>query len=103
MSSADSAQSASRELDKNRNDRLSRTIVSIMQNHDIITDIYIYRYMFLLPKPRNWVESTVINVCAVKNTLQLHENVVQNYIAIERVNFNRNIYYLIQQPLLKWL
>ena len=35
-----------------------------------------------LPYPKNWVELTVVNVRAVNNALQLHKNVVQNYIAI---------------------
>ena len=35
-----------------------------------------------LPKPNNWVGLTVFNFRAVKNTVQLQENVVQKYIAI---------------------
>ena len=35
-----------------------------------------------LTKTQNWVGLTVVNVRAVKNTLQLHENVVRNYITI---------------------
>ena len=35
----------------------------------------------ILTKTQNWVGLTVVNVSAVKNTLQLHDNVVQNYIA----------------------
>ena len=31
---------------------------------------------------QNWIGLTVMNVRAVENTLQLHENVVQNNIAI---------------------
>ena len=30
----------------------------------------------------NWVELTVVNVRAEENAVQLHENVVRNYIAI---------------------
>ena len=32
---------------------------------------------------KNWVGLILVNVRAVRNTLQLHENVVKNYIAIE--------------------
>ena len=38
--------------------------------------------IYILTKTHNWVVLTVVNVRAVNNTLQLHENVVQNYIAI---------------------
>ena len=37
----------------------------------------------ILTKTQNWVGLTIVNVRANKITLQLHENVVQNYIAIE--------------------
>ena len=36
----------------------------------------------ILTKPKNWVGLTVVNVRAVKNAVQLQENVGQNYMAI---------------------
>ena len=36
----------------------------------------------ILTKTQNRVGLTVVNVSAVQNTLQVHENVVQNYFAI---------------------
>ena len=44
--------------------------------------VYRPKKVDILTKTQNWVGLTVVNVRAVKNTLQLHENVVQNYIAI---------------------
>ena len=38
------------------------------------------KILIFLPKPKIWVRLTVANVRAVKNAVQLHENVVQNYI-----------------------
>ena len=38
--------------------------------------------LIFLPNPKNWGGLTVVDVRAVKNAVQLHENVVQNYIAI---------------------
>ena len=43
--------------------------------------VYRPKKVDILTKTQNRVGLTVVNVCAVKNTLQLHENVVQNYIA----------------------
>ena len=44
--------------------------------------LYGPRKVDILTKNQNRVGLTVVDVRAVKNTLQLHENVVQNYIAI---------------------
>ena len=47
--------------------------------------VYIYvlcMYFYKQEKPKNWVEVTMVNVRAVKHTVRLKENVVQNYIEI---------------------
>ena len=51
---------------------------------------------FFLPNP-NWVGLTVVNFRAIKNAVQLQENVVQNYIA-----FGLKPEYLVQHPFLKF-
>ena len=47
---------------------------------------YIYMYYVCIftnrKKPKNWVGVTMVNVRAVKYTVRLKENVVQNYIEI---------------------
>ena len=40
------------------------------------------RDIYFLPKPKTWVGLNEVNARAVKNAVQLHENVVQNYIVI---------------------
>ena len=44
--------------------------------------VYRPKNVDILIKTQNWVGFTEVNVRAVQNNLQLHENVVQNYIAI---------------------
>ena len=44
--------------------------------------VYRPKKVDILTKTQNWVVLTVAYVRAVKNTLQLHEKVVQNYFAI---------------------
>ena len=39
-------------------------------------------YFYKQEKPKNWVGVTMVNVRAVKYTVRLKENVVQNYIEI---------------------
>ena len=47
----------------------------------LILALYILHTIFL-PKPKNWVGLTVVNVRAVESALKLHENLVENYLSI---------------------
>ena len=56
--------------------------INLNENNNFYDWCYNQFIYFILTKTQNWVGLTVVNVSAVKNTLQLHGNVVQNYIAI---------------------